>query len=185
MVKKLISEFNPDVVGIESPAYDAGPFQSIHFGLMTFSQIPIFEHRKDFALFDPATLKSLAKGDPKKKGTMGKMEMGRVVQLDTRNPKMIDDNEADAYLVAMFAAKLFSVLRGEIGIESLSPAEKRVFIEKIKKVKTLKGVKIKRSGHAFRENNRFFEFSKIPKGDVYLSEKSAVNPNILSYLEDV
>lgn len=182
IVKKYIDEYNPDVIGIESPAYDAGPFQSIHFGLMIFSLVPIFERRIDCALFDPATLKALAKGDPKKKGKMGKMEMQRAVQIDTSDPHPINDNEADAYLVALFTAKLYGVIRGQNSVESLSPAEKRVFIEKTKKIKTIKGSKIKRTGHVFRENNRFYEFSKVPKGSIDLPKKSDINPEILKFL---
>lgn len=183
LVSDLVKKYKPESCGIESPAYSAGPFQTIHFGLMMFSMVPIFDARIDCVLFDPATLKSLAKGDPTQKGIMSKLDMQRKVQLDTMDPNVINNNEADAYLVAKFAARLLSLVHGTIQISDLTPAEKRVFVLKSRKVKTLSGVRVRRIGHIFRENNRFFEFSKIPQGSVCLPSKSTIRPEVLEFLE--
>ncbi len=184
LVNKLISKYKIDLVGIESPAYGAGPFQTIHFGLMMFALEVIFNNRKDCVLFDPSTLKSLVRGDPKKKGIVGKLEMQRFVQLDTLDTKIVNNNEADAYCVALFANKFISVKNGILPLEKLTTLEYSTFIGKTKKIKTLSGVKIKRISHIFRENSRYFQFSNIPSGDVYLPNKSEINPKILKHLED-
>lgn len=186
LISSLIDKYKPDVFGIESPAYGAGPFQSIHFGLMMFSLVPVFESRIDCALFDPATLKLLAKGDPKeKRGAMGKLDMQRKVQLDTLDPNIIDNNEADAYLVAYFATRLTKLIRGELDPSELTPSEKRVFILRTRTIKTIKGKKIRHVGHVFRENSRFFEYSRIPAGSVALPNKHEIKKDILNFIEDL
>lgn len=187
VVDDLLRKF-PDVkaVGIESPAYEAGPFQLIHFGLMMFSQIPIFERRKDLVLFDPATLKLLAKEDPiKKKGVMGKADMQRRVQLDTLDTRVIDNNEADAYLVAYYTARLMNLLNDDVDPDHLTESEKRVFLTRQKTVKK-RGKKFRvNSSHVFRENSRFFKFSKVPSGKVSLPSKNLISKDILKFLETV
>lgn len=183
MVGKLIRDYNPDVIGIESPAYSAGPFQTIHFGLMMFSLEAAFEARKDCVLFDPATLKLLARSDPKlKKGQMSKLDMQRVVSFDTMDPSLIDNNEADAYCVAMFAARLKRVLNGSVQPSSLTPSEKHVFLGR-KKISP--GRKIKRMAHVFRENSRFFRFSSVPVGDVSLPKRSEIRPELMTFLNEL
>jgi Holliday junction resolvasome RuvABC endonuclease subunit len=185
MVKDLLGKHDVDVVGIESPAYEAGPFQSIHFGLMMFSLVPIFEARKDVVMFDPSTLKYLAREDPAKKGAMGKLDMQRKVQVDTMDTKVIDNNEADAYLVAKFAARMKSLATGLIRPGDLTGTELRAFVERTKSVKSGLGRKKKRVGYAFRENSRFFRFSQVPRGSVSLPSKSGINPDVLTYLESL
>lgn len=186
IVKDLIEKYKPDAVGIESPAYGGGPFQTVHFGLMMFSLVPIFEARVDCVLFDPATLKLLAKEDPKlKKGLMGKLDMQRRVQLLTNDPHIIDNNEADAFLVAYYTARLIGLIKGEIKPEELTPSEKQVFVLRTKKVKTIKGTKIRRIGHVFRANSRYFEYSKVPVGDIALPKKSEISKEIIEFLENL
>jgi Holliday junction resolvasome RuvABC endonuclease subunit len=186
LVASLIMKYQPEIVGIESPAYQAGPFQRIHFGLMMFSLESIFEKRLDCVLYDPATLKLLAKEDPaKRRGDMSKLDMQRRVQLDTMESSVIDNNEADAYLVAKYAARFKRLWMGSLKPESLEPAETRVFLARSRRVKTMAGVVRKRVAHAFRENSRFFQFSAIPHGIVSLPEKSAVSPAIIEFLEQL
>lgn len=185
VVTELLKRHDVGVVGIESPAYQAGPFQSIHFGLMMFSLVPIFAARKDVVLFDPTTLKYLAREDPSKKGSMGKLDMQRKVQVDTMDPKVIDDNEADAYLVAKFSARMIRLVNGSLKPDDLTEAEKRVFLTREKTVKRM-GQKVKRRvAHAFRENSRFFRFSLVPPGDVALPTKSLIRPDILDFLSSL
>lgn len=186
MVANLLDKFKPDLVGIESPAYQAGPFQRIHFGLMMFSLEAVFDRRKDCVMFDPSTLKLLARGDPKtRRGAMTKLDMQRQVQLDTMDSSVINNNEADAYLVAKYAARFFKMQSGSLAPEDLTPAERSVFITRSRKVKTLSGTVKKRVAHVFRENSRYFSFSKIPAGSVCLPGKSEVNPDILRFLKEV
>jgi Holliday junction resolvasome RuvABC endonuclease subunit len=180
MVADLLRRFNVDVVGLESPAYGGGAFSENHFGLMMYSREAVFGARKDLVLFDPATLKYLTGYGSQ----ASKQDVQRFVQLDTMDPQPIQNDEADAYCAAMFAARFMSVRGGELGPDSLSKFEKRVFLLRTKKVKrALGGSVIRRTAHVFRENSRFFAFSKVPPGEVSLPDKDAIDPALLSWLE--
>lgn len=186
LVASLLEKHDPEGVGMESPAYAAGPFQRIHFGLMMFALEAVFERRKDCVLFDPATLKLLAREDSeKRKGPMGKLDMQRRVQVDTLDPSVIDNNEADAYLVALYAARFFDLQSGALSPEDLTPSERSVFVTRKKRTKTMRGFVVKRIAHVFRENSRYFSFSKVPPGSVLLPGKSAVDPRIGEFLASV
>jgi len=183
LVKRLLNTFEPDVVGIESPAYGAGPYQTVHHSLMMFCLEAIFESRKDVVLFDPATLKSLVRGRKSVRGLVTKLDMQKFVQFDTNDSELIDNNEADAYCISYFSTRFMSLKNGLLSPDMLSDNELRVFLEKTKKVKTLKGTANIKIAHIFRENSRFFEFSKIPEGRIDLPKKTDINTNLLSYLE--
>jgi len=181
MVSDLLEKYSVDAVGLESPAYGGGPFAENHFGLMMFSLESIFEKRKDCVLFDPTTLKYLVG-----KSNAGKMDIQRFVQLDTMDPDVINNNEADAYCVAREAARFMLVKDTKIDLSQLSDHERMVFIERKRKVKNSTGMlRLKRTAHAFRENSRFFNFSKVPAGDVKLPQRSMVNKSLLQWLTDM
>lgn len=185
LVDKLLKEYQPDAVGLESPAYDAGPFQTTHFGLMMFSMEPIFARRKDLVLFDPATLKALVRGSMKSKlGTITKLEMQRFVQLDLMDTNILNDNEADAYCVSYFASRFLRTLEGTLDPNDLNPSELNTFLLRTKVIKTLKGNRKKFVSHAFKENSRYFAFSKIPAGEITLPEKSQIPEQLLEFIED-
>jgi Holliday junction resolvasome RuvABC endonuclease subunit len=186
LVEKLIREYSPNAIGIESPAFDAGPFMPIHYCLMVYALEAIFNSRLDCVLFDPATLKSLARGDKTvKSGPMTKLDMQRFVQLDTMDSNVIDNNEADAYCIALFANKFLRVINGDIDPSTLSKNEFNTFLGRKKTVNTLKGKKVKRVAHAFRENSRYFQFSKVPLGRVDLPKKSEINSDLMKFLEEL
>lgn len=185
LVQNLLVDDSIEAVGIESPAYSAGPFQTVHFGLMMFSLEAIFEKRRDCVLFDPSTLKALARGDAQRKGLMSKMDMQRCVQMDTFDAHIIDNNEADAYLIAKYAARFLEFKSGKLKPEELTASERRVFLERRKTVKTLTGKKVRKVAHIFRENSRFFEFSRVPSGQVNLPNKLEVRPELLEFLESL
>jgi Holliday junction resolvasome RuvABC endonuclease subunit len=179
MVRNLLKEHEVDAVGIESPAYQGGPFSENHFGLMMYALEAIFEQRKDCVLFDPTTLKFLTG-----KATASKSDMQRFVQLDTMDTEIINNNEADAYCIAKFAARFLEVRDGTLPPWGLKESEKRTFLTKTRKIKTASGNKIvKRTAHTFRENSRYFAFSKIPSGSVNLPSKSSINSSLLEWLE--
>lgn len=184
LVRDKIQKYGVEAVGIESPAYGGGPFSEAHFGLMMFSLEAVFENRLDCVLFDPATLKYLAKSDPNKRGVFGKLDMQKYVMMDTNSTKPINNNEADAYCVAHFCSRMIDTVNGNLDPNFLSETEKAVFIGRTKTIKRSSGVKIvKRTAYAFRENNRFFKFSHVPHGNVNLPYKSQINLNLLDFLE--
>lgn len=179
LVKSLLQRFPVDTVGIESPAYGGGAFSERHFGLMMFSLEAIFEARKNCVLFDPTTLKFLVA-----KGSAVKTDMQRFVQLDTMNTRVINNDEADAYCIGREAARFCLTRLEKLKPEELSPNEQSVFLTRNRKKKLLDGtVSKKQTAHIFRENSRFFEFSKVPQGSVALPDKSAISQELLDWLE--
>lgn len=180
LVRDLLSRFKVDIVGIESPAYGGGPFSEAHFGLMLFTLEAVFERRIDCVLFDPTTVKLLTGS-----GSATKSDIQRFVQTDRISPETVQSDEADAYVIGKFATRFWESHNGIITPDSLTDRERHVFLERKRKIKTLAGTKIKRIAHAFRENSRFFQFSRVPQGSVDLPEKSAINPTLLEWLEDI
>jgi Holliday junction resolvasome RuvABC endonuclease subunit len=179
LVADLLRRYEVEAVGIESPAYESTN-ATAHFALMMFSLEPIFARRKDCVLFDPATLKLAIAG----KGNADKSDMQRFVQLDTMSSSMIDNNEADAYCIARAAARFIQCMKGELLPEQLTANEARVFLMRQRKRKKNDGsISVKSVAHAFRENSRWFQFSKVPAGSVDLPAKSAMDPGLLAYLE--
>lgn len=184
MVKDLLIRFPQiDVVGIESPAYSAGPFQSIHHSLMMFSLAEVFLARKDCVLFDPATREFLVRQG--RRGKISKADVQRFVQLDMASPSALQNDEADAYVIGLHAARFKELRQGTIRPDDLNDAEKQKFLNMTKLKKFIRGSKKVKTAHAFRENNRFFDFSRVPIGSVLLPTKSALNPIIVEYLENV
>lgn len=182
LVESLIAKYDPDCIGIESPAYDAGPFQSIHFALMMYCLEAAFEARKDVVLFDPATVKFLAKRKAGK-SIFGKTEMINHVKQDIPTLSSIDNNEADAYVVAKYASRFFLLRLSKIEISDLEENETKVFVGRTKTVKRDNSSYQKRVAHLFKENQRYFSFSKIPRGSIKLPKISQIDPSIVNFLE--
>lgn len=182
LVDRIINQYDPEVVGIESPAFDAGVFQTSHFCIMQYSLETIFKNRKDVVLFDPSTLKSLVRGDASKTGMITKNDVLNFMKLDINYPVMVKSDESDAYAVSYFANRFFQFIRGNISVDELSDNERRIFAEKTKKIKTLRGPKLKQSSHQWRENDRWFRFSAIPENSTKLPKKQAVLTRVLSLL---
>lgn len=113
---------------------------------------------------------------------MAKSDMQRAVQLDTMDVRVIDNNEADAYLVAKYAARFAGLNSGAVHPASLTPSETAVFLGRKRRVRTGKSSRVKRVAHAFRPNSRHFEFSKVPQGSVTLPKKS-INQELLEFIE--
>jgi Holliday junction resolvasome RuvABC endonuclease subunit len=180
LVNSLLQKFDVKIVGIESPAYSGGPFSETHFGLMMFSLEAIFEKRKDCVLFDPTTVKHLIG-----KSTFSKSDIQKYVQIDTLSTYQIDNNEADAYCIAKFASRFLNFKNGKTKVEELTLNELSVFLTRTKKKKrSASGIPvIQKTGHIFRENSRFFQFSQVPSGSVSLPNKSNIDQNLVKWLE--
>lgn len=181
LVSDLLRRYEVEAVGIESPAYSGGPFSENHFGLMMFSLEAIFQRRKDCVLFDPTTVKYLIG-----KSTLGKSDIQRYVQLDTLSTSAIDNNEADAYCIAKFCARFMEIKTGKLDPENLTKNEKSVFLTRTRKrKKRMDGsLSIQKTAHIFRENSRFFQFSRVPPGSVSLPNKSEIDDDLLKWLEN-
>ena len=178
MVESLLRRFDVDVVGIETPAFDGGPFTTTHYGLMMFAMEPIFERRKDCVLFDPTTLKLVSTG----KSAASKADMQKAVQIDRMSTEMVQSDESDAYHVAKSAARFLMLWKGELTPEALTEHEQRVFLKRVKKPTKASRAPVRKMAHVFRQNSRFFEYSRVPAGSVSLPNRSEIRPELLEWL---
>ena len=171
-IGSVLDEFPEiQIVGVESPPFGEAWSEGL-YGLFLYVNEAVYLRRRDVVHFDPLSLKLLAKEDPSvRQGKMFKADMVAMAKADTGISRWNAD-EADAYHIAQFAARFLLVLDGHIDEDVLSPSERHVFLRQ--KVITRGGktaiIKSKTSavegrtvglGTLFRENDRFFRFSKV------------------------
>lgn len=148
-------------VGVESPPYGE-QFSEGLYALFTHVNEAVYLARRDVVHFDPGTVKMLAKVDPSiRKGKMSKADMVEMARLDTGIQKW-NHNVADAYLIAVSAARFWRFFDGTLSESDLTPSEHRAFARTHTYIKGAKKGKTVLSGAVYKENQRFFRFSQIP-----------------------
>jgi hypothetical protein len=154
---------NPGIeaIGIESPVYGEQWSPGL-YALFVYVNEVVYTRRKDVVYFDPGTVKMLAKIDPKvRKGKMFKTDMVDAAKVDTGVKGRFNHNEADAYHVAKFAARFFLRLDDKITDDDLTPSEYHAFSRIHTPTRGVRAGITIRSGAIFKENARFFRFSKL------------------------
>jgi Holliday junction resolvasome RuvABC endonuclease subunit len=147
-----------EAVGVESPPYGELWSEGL-FGLFLMINEAIWTHRKDVVYFDPQTVKMLAKGDHlTRKGKMFKTDMVDAAKSETG--RSLNHNVADAYLVARSAARFWMLIKDQIRVSDLLPAEKQSFAKIHTFVRGKRAGETVKSGAMFKENQRFFRFSQ-------------------------
>jgi Holliday junction resolvasome RuvABC endonuclease subunit len=162
-VGRVLDDF-PDVqvVGVESPIFGE-TWSSGAYGLFLYVNEAIFSRRKDVVYFDPLTLKFLAKEDPTlRKGKQFKADIVTLAKSDTQVVRWNND-EADAYHIARFAARFYQLLEGEIEEDVLLPTEKQVFLKQKTITEGFRAGQTQGLGTLYKENDRFFRFSRLKK----------------------
>lgn len=149
-----------DVVGVESPPFGER-FSEGLFALFLMVNEAVWQRRRDVVYFDPATVKMLVKEDPKRRpGKMFKSDMVNAAVMDT-GIRRWNHNEADAYHLARFAARFWSLMRGAVQTDELTPAEFRAFARVHTFQRGKREGQTVHSGTMFKENQRFFRFSAL------------------------
>jgi hypothetical protein len=162
MLTKLLGD-HPEVecIGIESPVYGE-QWSPGAYALFVYTNEVVYRFRKDVVYFDPGTVKMLAKLDPRtRKGKMFKADMVAAAKADTGITGRFNHNEADAYHVAKFAARFFLRLDEKITDDDLTPSERLAFVKQHKMTKGERAGETVYHGAIFKENSRFFRFSKL------------------------
>jgi hypothetical protein len=150
-----------EAVGVESPPFGELWSEGL-YGLFLYVNEAVYLHRKDVVYFDPASLKMLAKQDPTiRKGKMFKSDMVDAAKADTNTSGRWNHNEADAYHIARYAARFFSLLRGQIEEGDLTPSEKRAFTRIHTFERGVRAGQTVKFGALYKENSRFFRFSQL------------------------
>jgi Holliday junction resolvasome RuvABC endonuclease subunit len=154
-----------EAVGVESPVFGES-WSAGAYALFVMVNEALYTRRKDVVYFDPGTVKLLAKQDPKvRKGEMFKSDMVAAARADTGIKGRFNNDEADAYHVAKFAARFWELDRELIGESDLTPSELHTFLRTHTYKKGKRAGETVRDGTVFRENERFFRFSLIPERD--------------------
>lgn len=164
-VSRVLTDFpSVRVVGVESPIFGE-TWSSGAYGLFLYINEALLVQRKDVVYFDPLTVKFLAKEDPTvRKGKQFKADMVTLAKADTGIARWNND-EADAYHIARFAARFYQLLEGEIEEDVLLPTERQVFLKQKTITEGLRAGQTQGVGTLFRENDRFFRFSKLGVND--------------------
>lgn len=150
-------------VGVESVAFGEYWSEGM-YALFVYTNEAVYTHRKDVVYFDPQTLKSLVKQDPKiRKGKMFKSDMVDAAKADTDFKGRFNHNEADAYHAARFAARFWELDRGLIGETDLTPSEHHTFLRTHTYKRGKRAGETVKDGTLFRENDRFYRFSLLER----------------------
>jgi len=150
------------IVGVESPPFGELWSEGL-YGLFLYVNEAIYTRRKDVVYFDPSTVKSLAKEDPTvRRGKMFKADMVAMAKADTGISRWNSD-EADAYHIARFAARFWLLLEGRIDKDVLLPSEAHTFLKEKTYSKGRHAGETRQLGTLYREDERFFRFSKLPE----------------------
>lgn len=161
----VIKHTSIEAVGVESPPFGELWSEGL-YGLFLYVNEALYVAKKDVVFFDPVTLKSLVKKDPKAiKGSLSKADMVTAARADTQIKGPFNHNEADAYHLARFAARFWMLYQNVLGEEDLTPAEKHTFLRTHTYQRGRKAGQTIRGGTLFRENNRFFRFSVLRNAD--------------------
>ncbi len=119
------------------------------------------------------------------------------VQIDRMSTELVQSDESDAYNVGKSAARFLMLWRGELSPDDLTEHEQRVFLKRTKPVKRSKKYTgprpdlypngepsrpVRKMAHVFRQNSRFFEYSRVPVGSVSLPDRSEIRPELLEWL---
>lgn len=165
-----------EAVGVESPPFGALWSEGL-YGLFLYVNEALRRCRKDVVFFDPTTVKMLAKGDPKMRpGPMHKSDMVAAARADTGIKGTFNHNEADAYIIAMAAARFWLFAGGHITLDQLDPAEAQAFAKQHTFSRGKREGQTVRSGAVYKEGQRFFRFSLLKETDTDGSQKDAPRP---------
>jgi hypothetical protein len=155
-----------EAVGVESPPFGELWSEGLYALFLVVNEA-LWSRRKDVVYWDPGTLKMLAKEDSSlRKGKMFKSDMIEAAKAETGIKRWSSD-EADAYHVAKFAARFWMLLRGEIKEEDLTPSEFQAFARIHTFQRGKKAGQTVKQGAMFKENQRFFRFSVLPRHEAF------------------
>jgi Holliday junction resolvasome RuvABC endonuclease subunit len=147
-----------EAVGVESPNY-GDLWSEGAYGLFLMVNEAIWSRKKDVVFFDPSSLKMLTKVDPRiRRGKMTKGDMVDAAKAETGI--RLNHNAADAYHIARFAARFWMLFKGQLTEEDLMPAELSAFTRIHTFVRGKRAGETVKLGAIFKENARFFCFSK-------------------------
>ncbi len=159
-VRALIIKECPDCVSCEYPIFH-DLFSEGMYGLFLFTCEALRQQKKDVVFFSPGQVKVHARaflGRPDG-WVMAKSDMVEAQKVFTGD-KPWNHNEADAFWVAKTGMRFWLLHRGETLESDLTKDEAKQFVMAKTFKKGKKAGQTEKSGILYREDDRFFLFSK-------------------------
>jgi hypothetical protein len=175
-VVSLVEDCGVQRLGIEYPIFNDLWSEGM-YGLFLFTCEALRSMKVDVVFFSPGQGKAQARDllvevvDPDtgsttfqplrpKKWKMEKPDMVEAARFDTGGKGKWDHNEADAYWIARTAGRFWLFHDGVLKLDDLTVLERKQFAE-IRTVKRgLRAGQVEMKGISYRENERFFLWSK-------------------------
>ena len=159
-LRELIQTYKPDRVGIEFPIFN-DLFSEGMYGLFLYSCEALKLEKCDAVFWTPLQVKARARETlVRPKGwKMDKPDMIEAAKTDTGIARW-NHNEADAYLVGVLASRFWGFYEGTLEEASLTPVERSYFSKVHTFEKGAKAGQTVKSGMIYREEDRFFLWSK-------------------------
>lgn len=159
ILRQLIRTYQPDAVGVESPFF-GGSYSEGMYGLFLYTNEALRLEHRDVVYFSPLQVKAHAReslGRPEG-WKMMKPDMVAAAKKDAAIKRALDNNEADAYQVARLAGRFWTVFHHP-GLD-LTPVERNLFTREHTFVRGKKAGETEQTGLFFREDDRFFVWSR-------------------------
>jgi len=159
-LRKLVQDVKPDRVGLEFPVFN-NLWSEGMYGLFLYTCEALKDEKQDVVFWSPGQIKAHAReslGRPDK-WDMKKGDMVEAAKDDVGGGRW-NHNEADAYLAARLAGRFWLLLEDEIRERDLTPEERKFFLKIHRYIRGRKVGRIDYKGVMYREDERFFLWSK-------------------------
>jgi hypothetical protein len=159
-LRQLLRDTKPDRVGIEYPVFH-DLFSEGMYGLFLYSCEALRSEGADVVFFSPGQIKAKARliAERPKGWKMAKPDMVEAAKVDTGGRGRWNHNEADAYLVALIAARFWRLFDGDIQEDELDEVEQHQFTKIHTYTRGKRAGETVRSGILHREDDRFHLWS--------------------------
>lgn len=163
LITRLTATYGQIRVGVESPVFHELYSEGL-YGLYLYNCEALRDSKVDVVFFSPGQLKAHAHYalERPKGWKMMKPDMVEATKRDAGLKKVLNHNEADAYWAAVAAGRFWSLMDGVLTKEDLTPVETRQFTEIYTYQRGAKAGKTVNKGIMFKEDQRFFLWSKEP-----------------------
>jgi len=159
-LRGLVRDKQPDRVGLEFPVFN-NLWSEGMYGLFLYTCEALRLEGQDVVFWSPLQVKAHAReslGRPKG-WQMAKADMVDAAKVDAGGGRW-NHNEADAYLVARLAARFWLLHDDSLRERDLTPVERKYFLAIKRYVRGKKEGRVERKGVMYREDERFFIWSK-------------------------
>ena len=159
-LRAVIQEHKPDRVGVEYPIMNAMYSEGM-WGLFLYSCEALRAEGMDVVFWSPLQVKAHARDtlDRPKGWKMDKIDMVEAAKADCA--ARMNHNEADAYLVAVLAARFWEFHSGILEEGGLTETESKYFTKVHTFTRGKKAGKTIKKGVIHRESDRFFMWSQL------------------------